>query len=156
MKKTNAMRLLDANHIEYDWMEYDPKKGISGVEVAAQLDEEVEQVFKTLVVQSEKDYFVFLVPAAEELDVKKAAKIIGVKKVEMLPQRKLLPLTGYVHGGCSPLAMRKQFPTYIHESGEDMEFFYISGGKIGLQIKMNPKDLKELLQGKFEDIIKGE
>lgn len=154
MKKTNAMRLLDSQQIQYEIVEYNPKEGISGIEVAAQLGEDVNHVFKTLVTHWDKQYFVFVIPVAEELDLKKAAKAAGVKKIEMLPQRELLPLTGYVHGGCSPVGMKKVFPTFFHERWGKLEYAYVSGGKIGMQIKIAPRDLLKMLDASETDLIK--
>lgn len=154
MKKTNAMRQLDSQKINYTIVEYDPNKGISGVEVARQLGEDVAHVFKTLVTHADKNYYVFVIPVEEELDLKKAARAIGEKKLEMLPQKELLPLTGYVHGGCSPIGMKKLFPTYLHESCNDLEYFYVSGGKIGMQIQVAPKDLLKLIGASTANLIK--
>lgn len=154
MKKTNAMRQLDSQKINYTIVEYDPNKGISGVEVARQLGEDVAHVFKTLVTHADKNYYVFVIPVEEELDLKKAARVIGEKKLEMLPQKELLPLTGYVHGGCSPIGMKKLFPTYLHESCNDLEYCYVSGGKIGMQIQVAPKDLLKLIGASTANLIK--
>ena len=96
----------------------------------------------------------FVVPVSSELDLKKAAKVSGSKKVEMIPQKKLLPLTGYVHGGCSPVGMKKEFKTFVDSSAEDFDFFYVSGGKVGMQVKLNPKELVSLIGGEFADIKK--
>ncbi len=155
MKKTNAMRILESENIDFEIIEYSTKDGISGTDVAEKLGENKDRVFKTLVTESkEGENFVFVVPVSSELDLKKAAKASKSKKIEMIPQKKLLPLTGYVHGGCSPVGMKKEFKTYIDSSAEDFNFFYISGGKVGMQIKLNPKELISLIDGEFADIKK--
>lgn len=155
MKKTNAMRILESENIDFEIIEYSTKDGIGGVDVAEKLGEDKDRVFKTLVTESkEGENFVFVVPVSSELDLKKAAKSSGSKKVEMIPQKKLLPLTGYVHGGCSPVGMKKEFKTFIDSSAEDLDFFYVSGGKVGMQIKINPKELVNLINGEFADIKK--
>lgn len=156
MKKTNAMRILESENIDFEIIEYSTKDGIGGVDVAEKLGEDKDRVFKTLVTESkERENFVFVVPVSSELDLKKAAKASGLKKVEMIPQKKLLPLTGYVHGGCSPVGMKKEFKTFIDSSAENLDFFYVSGGKVGMQIKLNPKELVNLIDGEFADIKKG-
>ena len=155
MKKTNAMRILESENIDFEIIEYSTKDGIGGVDVAEKLGEDKDRVFKTLVTESkEGENFVFVVPVSSELDLKKAAKSSGSKKVEMIPQKKLLPLTGYVHGGCSPVGMKKEFKTFIDSSAENLDFFYVSGGKVGMQIKLNPKELVNLIDGEFADIKK--
>lgn len=155
MKKTNAMRILESENIDFEIIEYSTKDGIGGVDVAEKLGEDKDRVFKTLVTESkEGENFVFVVPVSSELDLKKAAKASASKKVEMIPQKKLLPLTGYVHGGCSPVGMKKEFKTFIDSSAENLDFFYVSGGKVGMQIKLNPKELVNLIDGEFADIKK--
>lgn len=155
MKKTNAMRILESENIDFEIIEYSTEDGIGGVDVAEKLGEDKERVFKTLVTESkERENFVFVVPVSSELDLKKAAKASGSKKIEMIPQKKLLPLTGYVHGGCSPVGMKKEFKTFIDSSAENLDFFYVSGGKVGMQIKLNPKELVNLIDGEFADIKK--
>ena len=155
MKKTNAMRILESENIDFEIIEYSTKDGIGGVDVAEKLGEDKDRVFKTIVTESkEGENFVFVVPVSSELDLKKAAKASGSKKVEMIPQKKLLPLTGYVHGGCSPVGMKKEFKTFIDSSAENLDFFYVSGGKVGMQIKLNPKELVNLIDGEFADIKK--
>ncbi|MDU6743159.1 Cys-tRNA(Pro) deacylase [Peptoniphilus harei] len=155
MKKTNAMRILESENIDFEIIEYSTKDGIGGVDVAEKLGEDKDRVFKTLVTESkEGENFVFVVPVSSELDLKKVAKASGSKKVEMIPQKKLLPLTGYVHGGCSPVGMKKEFKTFIDSSAENLDFFYVSGGKVGMQIKLNPKELVNLIDGEFADIKK--
>lgn len=155
MKKTNAMRILESENVDFEIIEYSKDNGISGIEVADNLGEDRNRVFKTLVTESkDRENYVFVVPASSELDLKKAAKVSNSKKIEMIPQKKLLPLTGYVHGGCSPVGMKKSFKTFIDSSAEDFDFFYVSGGKVGMQIKVNPKSLIEVINGSFADIKK--
>ena len=155
MKKTNAMRLVEAAGVKYEEFEYDASLGISGTDVARTLNEDERMVFKTLVTETNKgEHFVFIVPVAMELDLKKAAKAAGAKKVDMLKQRDLLPLTGYVHGGCSPIGMKTKLKTFIDASAMDQEYIYVSGGKVGLQIKISPADLIKLTDGAAIDIVK--
>ena len=152
MEKTNAMRLLDRRKIPYKVHSYSGV--ISGVEVAAALGQDAEKVFKTLVtVGKSGGHYVFMIPVAEELDLKKAAKAVGEKSLSMLPQRELSPLTGYVHGGCSPLGMKKQFPTAIDQSADRFACICFSGGKIGCQIETSLNDLRAILPVKSADII---
>lgn len=155
MKKTNAMRLIEAAGVDYEEFEYDASLGISGTDVARTLNEDVNMVFKTLVTETNKgEHFVFIVPVAMELDLKKAAKAAGAKKVDMLKQKDLLPLTGYVHGGCSPIGMKTKLETFIDASAMDHEYIYVSGGKVGLQIKLSPADLVKLTDATAIDIVK--
>ncbi len=154
MKKTNVMRILDSEKIKYRSSSYEPDDALSGVDAAAKLGVSESIVYKTLVTESADGHFVFVIPAAATLDLKKAAKACGVKKVEMLKAKNLLPLTGYVHGGCSPIGMKKKFPTFIHRDAEELEEFYVSAGHIGEQIIINPKTLCELIDAKFCDVIK--
>ena len=153
--KTNAMRILDKEKIEYNVREYPQDGPVAAVDVAAYLGQPADRLFKTLVTtDNNHGYYVFCLPGDHELDLKKAASIVGVKKIEMLKQKDLLGLTGYIHGGCSPVGMKKVFPTVIDKSAEDWETIYVSGGKIGVQIEINPKDLEKLLDLKFEEITK--
>lgn len=155
MKKTNAMRLVEAAGVKYEEFEYDASLGISGTDVARTLNEDERMVFKTLVTETNKgEHFVFIVPVAMELDLKKAAKAAGAKKIDMLKQKDLLPLTGYVHGGCSPIGMKTKFKTFIDASAMDQEYIYVSGGKIGLQIKLSPEDLVKITDATAIDIVK--
>ncbi|MDD7352202.1 MAG: Cys-tRNA(Pro) deacylase [Peptoniphilaceae bacterium] len=155
MKKTNAMRILESENINFEIIEYSTKDGIGGVDVAEKLGEDKDRVFKTLVTEAKDgEHYVFVVPVSSELDLKKAAKASNSKKIEMIPQKKLLPLTGYIHGGCSPVGMKKSFKTFIDSSAEDLDFFYVSGGKVGLQIKVNPRELISAIDGEFSDIKK--
>lgn len=155
MKKTNAMRILDSQKIEYSEIEYDASSGISALDVAKSTGEDPSRIYKTLVtVSREKEHFVFVVPSEKELDLKKAATAAGTKNIEMIPQKELLPLTGYVHGGCSPVGMKKEFETFLDSSAKDNEYIFISGGKIGIQIKINPNDLVGAIDGKYFEISK--
>lgn len=156
MKKTNAMRILDSKKIKYEIIEYSKEDGISGVEVAKTLNEDPNRVYKTLVTFGKNDNYVFVIPSPNELDLKKAANASGEKKIEMLPQKDLLPKTGYIHGGCSPVGMKKQFKTFIDDSAEGKEYIYVSGGKVGMQVKLNPDDLAELIDAEFVNVVKGE
>lgn len=151
--KTNAMRILDQAGILYQVHDYDPDKAISCKEVASILSQDVEQVFKTLVtIGKSKEHYVFVVPGEGTLDLKKAAKVSGEKFIEMIPQKDLLPLTGYIHGGCSPLGMKKQFPTFVDETALLFDTILISGGKRGLQIEIAPSDLEKAVPLTFADI----
>ena len=147
MIKTNAMRILDKNNIEYETYSYDSSKAISGIEVARSLNQNPECVFKTLVtVAKSKNHYVFLIPVAKELDLKKAALSVGEKSVEMLKQKDLFGLTGYVHGGCSPLGMKKLFTTVIDVSAQKQPYIIFSAGKIGYQIQTTLGQLSKVLQ----------
>lgn len=153
MIKTNAMRILDKVNAEYKTYEYDCKQAISGTEVAKQLNQNPNYVFKTLVTASKsKNHYVFLVPVAEELDLKKAASAVGEKSVEMLKQKDLFPLTGYVHGGCSPLGMKKTFVTVIDISAQELDKIIFSGGKIGCQIETTLAELSKAIKFTLKDI----
>lgn len=157
MLKTNAMRIIETAEIDYKMYEYEPTGGIDAVSVAGYIGKPVEQTFKTLVTQAADmqhgfNYFVFVIPANAELSVKKAAKVAGVKNIEMLPLKKLLPLTGYVHGGCSPVGMKKAFPTFIDETAILFDTFCVSGGKIGLTLELNAEKLAEAIGAKFVDL----
>ena len=155
MNKTNAIRQLDTNNIKYDVFEYPTDGALDAVSVANYLKENPEQVFKTLVtVGNSKTNYVFVVPGNNELDLKKAAKAVNEKSIEMVPQKTLLPLTGYIHGGCSPIGMKKLFKTVIDETAILFDYIFVSAGKIGMQIKINPNDLIKLINGQFIDIKK--
>lgn len=155
MKKTNALRHLDAVGIPYETFEYDADAEVDGVKIAELNHLPVEAVFKTLITEGkDKEHFVFVIPVAEELDLKKAAKVCGEKKIEMLRVKDLLPLTGYVRGGCSPVGMKKLFPTYIHETAILYDAIYVSAGKKGLQMRVNPEELGRLTRAEFADITK--
>lgn len=153
MQKTNVMRILDQKKIDYQAYDYSHTDAVSGREVAEALGMDPEILFKTLVtVGKTGGHYVFLVPVDKELDLKKAARAAGEKSIEMIREKELLPLTGYVHGGCSPVGMKKQFPTYIDASAEKLESMVINGGKVGYQIKLKPKDLWELIRGHLADL----
>lgn len=151
--KTNVMRILDQKKINYIVHTYE--NAISGIEVADTLHESYDKVFKTLVTVSNTNInYVFVVPVNKELDLKKAAKVVGEKSIEMLKSSNLLPLTGYIHGGCSPIGMKKQFKTIIDISASNKDKIYISAGKIGYQIEIELKELQKVINFKLEDIAK--
>lgn len=152
--KTNALRRLDAEKIEHNVYEYDVSDGLlDGVSVAKKTGQDVERVFKTLVTQgSSKEYYVCVIPVAEELDLKKAAKHFGEKKIEMIPMKTLLPTTGYIHGGCSPIGMKKQFKTAIDSSAGTIEKIIVSAGKIGLQMELSVNDLLRVAKADLADL----
>lgn len=143
INKTNVARLLDKAKVEYELIPYDvDQNDLSAVHVAASLGEDIEQVFKTLVLQGDKTgYFVCVIPGEHEVDLKLAAKVSGNKKCDLIPMKELLPLTGYIRGGCSPIGMKKHFPTYIHETCMSFPYIYVSAGVRGLQIKIASQDL---------------
>ncbi|MBP5495419.1 MAG: Cys-tRNA(Pro) deacylase [Lachnospiraceae bacterium] len=152
--KTNVMRVLDAKKISYESHTYEPDATLTGEEIAAILNEDPAKVFKTLVTQGKSNtYYVFVVPVKEELDLKKAAKAAGEKSIDMIKQKELLPLTGYVHGGCSPIGMKKQFKTFIHETAPTYEKIYVSAGRVGAQIELSPADLISVTRSITADII---
>jgi len=158
MDKTNAMRILDQKKIKYSTHEYPHIDGVcvDGVEVARLLNQNPDVVFKTLVcVGNDKKNYVCVIPVASELDLKLAAKAFGVKSLDMIAVKELLPTTGYIRGGCSPLGMKKSFPTIINETALNNDIIIFSGGKIGLQIEMNPNDLKSVIRVDFKNIIRG-
>ena len=151
--KTNVMRLLDGKKIPYLRHTYNPDPTMTGEDIANLLNEPPSRVFKTLVTQGKgTSYYVFVVPVNAELDLKKAAKAAGEKSVSMIKQKELLPLTGYVHGGCSPMGMKKQFPTFIHETALQYETIFVSAGKVGYQIELKPTDLMSMVKCKAADI----
>ncbi len=157
MEKTNVMRLLDQKKIKYEGRDYHNSEAISGVEVAAALGEDPATVFKTLVtVGASKKNYVFVVPVAKELDLKKAAKAVGEKSIAMIKSKELLPLTGYIHGGCSPVGMKKQFRTTVDISAEDKSEISVSAGKIGFQITLSPEELKKAVPFEYKDITEDE
>lgn len=143
IEKTNAARILDKEKIRYELIPYEVNEDdLSAIHVAGQLNEPIEKVFKTLVLKGDKTgYFVCVIPGAEEVDLKKAASISGNKNCAMIPMKELLPVTGYIRGACSPIGMKKHFPTYIHESCTDCEYIFVSAGKRGLQLLIAPKDM---------------
>ena len=154
--KTNAMRILDSKKVSYEMLSYESEDGkIDGISVAHKIGVDEKNVFKTLVAQgTSKELYVFVIPVAEELDLKNAAKIAGEKKVEMIPVKDILKHTGYIRGGCSPIGLKRDYRTFIHESAKELDFMIVSAGKIEHQIKLNPNDLVEVVFGKFENLIK--
>ena len=152
--KTNVMRVLGGKKLPYTAHTYEPDATMSGEEIAAILGEDKKRVFKTLVTQGKSgQYYVFVIPVAEELDLKKAAKAANEKSINMIKQKELLPLTGYVHGGCSPIGMKKHFPTFIHYTAEGFEEMFVSAGKVGFQIELKTKDLVSVTGSKFADVV---
>ena len=148
------MRVLDGKKIAYESHSYEPDASMSGEQIAEILGENAQKVFKTLVTQGKSGaYYVFVIPVAAELDLKKAAKASGEKAVSMIKQKDLLPLTGYVHGGCSPVGMKKHFPTFIHETAAEFDKVYVSAGKVGFQIEIAPEDLISVASCTVADII---
>jgi len=155
-EKTNVMRTLEQKKVPYTAYTYPHEEGVAvdGETVARLLEQDPGQVFKTLVTKGASGgYYVFDIPVAETLDLKKAAKAVGEKSIAMLAAKELLPLTGYVHGGCSPVGMKKLFPTVFHESCLDYEAMMVSAGKIGYQVKAKPADLIALVRAKTADVI---
>ena len=151
--KTNVMRVLDAKKISYEYFTYDEDPSLTGEEIASRLHEDPDKVFKTLVTQGKTgSYYVFEVPVKDDLNLKKAAKAAGEKSINMIKQKELLPLTGYVHGGCSPIGMKKQFPTFIHESARQFDKIFVSAGRVGMQIEIACEDLVKTVGCKFADI----
>ena len=154
--KTNAMRILDAKKIEYDMLTYDNKDGkIDGVSVAEKIGKDPKEVYKTLVAQGpSKSIYVFVIPVAEELDLKKAARAAGEKSMEMLPVKDIQKWTGYIRGGCSPVGMKKDYKTFLDETCKDLPEMVVSAGKIGVQIVLAPTVLQEVTKAQIMDLIK--
>ncbi len=153
-EKTNVMRVLDSKKIKYNSFNYVDSGVISGMDVATVLEQNPDRVFKTLVTEAaSKKNYVFVVPCNKELDLKKAAKAVGEKSISMLKSKDLLPLTGYVHGGCSPIGMKKQFTTVIHSSCADFDTILFSAGKIGYQVEVSPEDLKKVIPYTASDLV---
>lgn len=151
--KTNAMRFLEKNKIEYTMQSYDCGEFTDGITCTNALGQPVEETFKTLVAKGKTgNYYCFLLPVALELDLKKSAKSVGEKSVELIHVKDINKITGYVRGGCTPIGMKKQFVTIIHNSAENLPLFYISGGRIGTQIHLSPIELAKSINAKFEDI----
>jgi len=145
-EKTNVMRVLTQKKVEYVGHTYEQDASLTGAEIAAKMGENPDAVFKTLVTQGKtKNYYVFVIPVEKELDLKKAAKAVGEKSIEMLPLKELLPLTGYVHGGCSPIGMKKFFTTTFDESLNKLDKVYFSGGKVGFQVEVAVKDIEKVI-----------
>ena len=154
-QKTNVMRILDQAKISYNHYCYADTGAISGLEITEVLNQNPDRVFKTLVtVGKSKEHYVFVVPVSSELDLKKAAKSVGDKSVEMVKSKELLPLTGYIHGGCSPIGMKKFFKTVIDESALNFDSILFSAGKIGYQVEIAPNDLKKIIKFDYADLKK--
>ncbi len=154
-EKTNAMRMLDAMKIKYEEHNYEDTDAINGTEVAEALGQNPAQCFKTLVtVGKSGEHYVFMVPVAEELDLKKAAKAVREKSIEMVKSKELLPLTGYIHGGCSPIGMKKFFKTTVHKTAAEFDTIFFSGGRIGFQIELDIESLAKVIEFQLCDIIK--
>lgn len=154
-EKTNVMRLLEQKKIPFTSHYYQVNDGaVDGVTVAEMTGQNPEQVFKSLVTRGGKGFYVFVIPVASHLDLKAAAKVAGEKSIEMLKQVELLPLTGYVHGGCSPVGMKKQFKTFFDESAQVFPTILVSGGKIGTQVELSPEHLAGLTRGRFAALQK--
>lgn len=153
--KTNALRYLDANKINHNVYEYEAPNGfLDGVSVAKATGMDVNKVYKTLVTQgASKEYYVCVIPVAEELDLKKAAKHFGEKKIEMIPAKEITNITGYIKGGCSPIGMKKQFKTAIDSRAENLELIVVSAGKVGLQVELSVKDLTSVVSAELTDLI---
>ena len=154
-EKTNVMRILEQKNIPYTAHTYDHEEGVAvdGVTVAAQLGQDPEQVFKTLVARgASKGIYVFCIPVAENLDLKKAARAVGEKSIEMIHVKEINALTGYIRGGCSPVGMKKQYPTVFHETAEIVDTIMVSAGKIGYQVELSPDALVELVGGTLADV----
>lgn len=154
--KTNAMRILEDYKISYEGMSYEDHDGkIDGISVAEKINEDPNRVFKTLVTKGkDNNFYVFVIPVAEELDLKKGAKVAGEKKIEMVPVNDLKKITGYIRGGCSPIGMKKKYPTFIDVRAENHEQIIVSGGKIGFQIKIKVEDLLAVTDGRLHDVVK--
>lgn len=152
--KTNAMRILDKHKVSYEILLYECDEFIDGLHTAEKTGAPVEQSFKTLVLQGKSgQYYVLVVPIASEIHLKKAAKLVGEKSIEMIPVKSINQVTGYIRGGCTPLGMKKQYPTIIHESAEAYDQIYVSGGRVGTTLKLSPQDLAKVTGARFADII---
>lgn len=153
-EKTNVMRILDKKKIKYNHYCYTNTDAISGLDVATVLNQNPSQVFKTLVtIGKSKKYYVFVIPVEKELNLKKAAKCVGEKSIEMIKSKELLPITGYIHGGCSPIGMKKNFTTTINKSAEDFDTIIFSGGKIGYQVEVSLEDLSKVIRFQLEEVV---
>ena len=152
--KTNAMRILEKNKIPFEVKTYDCDEFVDGIHIADMLGQPYEQSFKTLVMQGRsKEYHVFVLPVDQEVDLKKAARVVGEKSLEMVHVKDINAVTGYIRGGCTPIGMKKQYDTVVHESAEDFDQIIVSGGRLGSQILLAPGDLIKVTSGKFADII---
>ena len=154
MEKTNVMRVLDQKKITYKGYEFPLAEAVNGVEIASLLNQDPKRVFKTLVnVDKSKKYYVFMIPVEQELDLKKGAKAVGEKAIEMVKSKELLPLTGYVHGGCSPIGMKKFFTTTVHITAKDFDTIFFSAGKIGYQVEVAPSDLEKVIRLSYYEVV---
>lgn len=155
ISKTNAARLLDKQKIAYKLVPYTvDENNLAATHIADELGEDIRRVFKTLVLHGDRaGYFVCVIPGNDEVDLKKAAKAIGDKKVDLIPVKELLPLTGYIRGGCSPIGMKKHFPTLFHSTLTDYEAVYVSAGVRGLQLEIKPEDLLKASRGELTDLV---
>ena len=158
LNKTNACRILDQKKIAYELVPYEVDESDLGAQhIADQLGEDIHQVFKTLVLKGDKTgHFVCVIPGCDEVDLKKAAKVTGNKSCDLIPMKELLPLTGYIRGGCSPVGMKKSFPTFIHATCQQFEFIYVSAGVRGLQFKLAPQDLIQVTHMTVAELTSGE
>ncbi len=148
--KTNVMRILEKAAVPHSVHYYDPDRGIDGISVASQLGQDPQSVFKTLVTQGKsRSFYVFVIPVGATLNLKLAAGACGEKSIEMIPQKNLLATTGYIHGGCSPIGMKKAFPTFIDETAQLFDTICVSAGKIGVQVELNPDDLLSLVSAQY-------
>lgn len=151
--KTNVMRILDKHKIKYNSYSYGNGEAVSGDVVAKEIGKNPEAVFKTLVTEGKtKEHYVFVIPVLKELDLKKAAAAVGEKSITMIKSKELLPTTGYVHGGCSPIGMKKPFKTVINSTAADLTSIIFSAGKIGFQVEVSPEDLKKVINFTFHDV----
>ena len=155
INKTNVARILDSKKIPYTLIPYTvDENNLAATHIAEELNENIEQVFKTLILQGDRQgYFVCVIPGNKEVDLKKAAKISGNKKTEMIPMKELLPITGYIRGGCSPIGMKKPFPTWFHHTCNNFDYIYLSAGVRGLQIKVKASDIISLINASTADLI---
>lgn len=155
--KTNVMRILDREKVDYQFYTYEPGDKVDGITVAHKMGQPVERVYKTLVTRGKSGgFFVFVIPVAAGLDLKKAAKAVGEKSVEMIHVKEINKITGYIRGGCSPIGMKKAFPTVVSQTAEQLPTIIVSGGRIGTQVELNPQTLVELIRGKFAEIESAE
>ena len=156
ISKTNAARLLDRAKIKYELVPYIvDENNLAANHIAEQLNEDIRQVFKTLVLHGDRTgYFVCVIPGNDEVDLKKAAKVSGNKKADLIPMKELLPVTGYIRGGCSPIGMKKQFTTVIHNNAQNAQIIFFSGGRVGCQVSLSPVDLEKVIHLKYADITK--
>lgn len=153
-KKTNAMRILERNHIDFEVHTYECDEFVDGIHVADQMGQSYEQSFKTLVMQGKsREYHVFVLPVDKEVDLKKAARVVHEKSLEMVPVREIQAVTGYIRGGCTAIGMKKQYNTVVHESAKNFDQMIVSGGRLETQIVLAPEDLVKVTQGQFADIV---